>query len=62
MAVFEAAICVYGKEFYYISRAVKTKSTQECIEFYYSWKFSSHYYAWKAHYRSPYSEFVPRGG
>ena len=62
IAIFEAAISVFGKEFYRISECIKTKTTQQVIEFYYSWKFSSHYYAWKAHYKSPYDDVVVRGG
>ena len=49
--MFEAAISVVGKEFHLISNLIRTKSTQEVIEFYYEWKFSSHYYSWKAHYK-----------
>lgn len=62
VVVFEAAICVYGKDFYQISKAIKTKTTKEVIEFYYSWKFSSHYYSWRAHYRSPFEDYITKAG
>ena len=55
-------MCVYGKEFHQISAILGTKTTAEVIEFYYSWKFSSHYYSWKAHYRSAKTDAVHRGG
>ena len=50
IATFEAAICIYGKEFHKISRVLDTKSTKEIVEFYYSWKKTSHYKAWKRMY------------
>ena len=62
VVVFEAAICVYGKDFYQISKAIKTKTTKEVIEFYYSWKFSSHYYSWRAHYRSLFEDYITKAG
>ena len=55
-------MCVYGKEFHQISAVIGTKTTAEVIEFYYSWKFSSHYYSWKTHYRSAKTDAVHRGG
>jgi hypothetical protein len=51
IAKFEACISVYGKDFHAIQRVVKTKSTRQVIEFYYIWKKSSHYAAWKTHYQ-----------
>ena len=39
---------MYGKMFSQVQRCVGTKSTKEVIEFYYVWKMTSHYDAWKA--------------
>jgi hypothetical protein len=50
IALFESAICIYGKDFHTIQKVVKTKSTKEIIGFYYLWKKSSHYSIWKRHF------------
>eukprot|EP01031_Cornospumella_fuschlensis_P043485 gene43485-53166_t len=50
IAVFEAAIALYGKNFHTIQTYVKTKTTQEVIAFYYDWKKTSHYAQWKQAY------------
>ena len=50
IALFESSICTFGKDFRLIARHVGTKSTNECVEFYYTiWKHSHHYFIWKAH-------------
>jgi len=49
IATFEGGICRLGKDFLQISRLVKTKTTNEVVDFYYQcWKHSSHYRSWKA--------------
>jgi hypothetical protein len=47
IALFEAALCVYGKQFHSVSAKVPSKSTKEVIEFYYIWKKGDHYRQWK---------------
>jgi hypothetical protein len=48
VARFEAALCMTGKHFNVISKLIGTKSTRECVEFYYVWKMSKNYRAFKA--------------
>jgi len=51
IALFEAAIAEYGKEFYRIAKEIGgTKTTKDVIEFYYIWKKTSHYQQWKKEY------------
>lgn len=50
IAKFEGAIAVHGKAFHRIQKAVETKTTKECVEFYYIWKKTTHYEQWKASY------------
>lgn len=50
VALFEGAMLHYGKEFHLVSREIKTKTTQEVIDFYYVWKKTAHYKKWKEHY------------
>jgi len=50
IALFEGAISLFGKEFHVISKIVGTKTCKECIEFYYLWKKTHHYHAWKKSY------------
>lgn len=52
IALFEASLARYGKEFHSIQEEIRTKSTKEIVEFYYIWKKTSHYKKWK-------KEFVP---
>lgn len=47
VAVFEASITLYGKNFNQISKHIKTKCVKEVIEFYYFWKKTSHYRQYK---------------
>ena len=35
------------KDFHVISKIVRTKTTNQCVEFYYEWKKSAHYQMWK---------------
>eukprot|EP00937_MAST-01D_sp_MAST-1D-sp2_P002847 g2847.t1 len=54
VATFEAAICAVGKNFNAIQKQVRTKSTKEIVEFFYLWKKTSHYDAWKRDYEKEY--------
>jgi len=47
IAIFEAALCKYGKEFSFIQFLVKSKTINQIIEFYFAWKGTSHYKIWK---------------
>jgi hypothetical protein len=47
IALFEAAMCSVGKDFHAIQQIIKTKRTNDIIDFYYAWKLSSHYQIWK---------------
>ncbi|KAF7456139.1 putative Myb-like DNA-binding domain protein [Cryptosporidium felis] len=48
VVLFECAVCKYGKEFDKIQRIIKTKTTKEIVDFYYSiWKRTNRYKAWK---------------
>lgn len=48
IAIFEAAICRFGKDFHRIHTLVKTKNTNEVVDFYYRvWKKSRNYRIWK---------------
>ncbi|CAB9501288.1 induction early response protein 1 [Seminavis robusta] len=53
ISLFEAGMGHYGKEFHEIQKLIQTKSTKECIDFYYIWKKTSHYKAWKESYVQP---------
>ena len=54
LAAFEASICAVGKNFSAIQKQVRTKSTKEIVEFFYLWKKTSHYDAWKKGYEKEY--------
>lgn len=56
IALFESALCLVGKHFSHVSGVVKTKTTAECIEFYYMWKKSAHYSSWKENYVQTYGD------
>lgn len=43
VAVFEASMTLFGKNFHQVAKMVKTKTTKEVIEFYYFWKKTNHY-------------------
>ncbi len=45
VAIFESAICLVGKNFSQIANVIKTKTTGDCVEFYYIWKVR--HYIWK---------------
>jgi len=47
IAVFEASICSFGKDFYRMSQLLPYKTTNDCVKFYYFWKTSQHYKKWK---------------
>lgn len=50
VAVFEAALTLFGKQFHTVAKYVRSKTTKEVIEFYYDWKKTSHYKQWKKTY------------
>ena len=51
IAIFEASIAEYGKDFCKIQKEIgPTKTVQEIIEFYYLWKKTTHYARWKKEY------------
>ena len=47
IAMFEAALCIHGKQFHIVQKIVGSKNTQEIVEFYYVWKKTKHYKVWK---------------
>ncbi|KEP63871.1 UNVERIFIED_CONTAM: hypothetical protein HHA_237520 [Hammondia hammondi] len=49
VALFEAGICKYGKDFSALQRLIQTKTTCEIVDFYYLWKQTNRYLAWKQH-------------
>lgn len=53
IALFEAGIFTFGKDFYQIQKLIKNKKTADCVQFYYFWKRSAHYRIWKSHHRKP---------
>ena len=52
IARFESALCLVGKSFAQVAKAIGTKTTSEVIEFYYLWKQSKNYQTWKLTYRA----------
>jgi hypothetical protein len=54
VALFEAALAEYGKEFHKVQGEIKTKTTNEIVDFYYVWKKTPHYKLWKKQYVPPY--------
>ena len=56
VALFEACLSKYGKDFYKASKYLgKGKSTKDVIAFYYVWKKTKHYERWKSEYLLDYS-------
>jgi len=51
IAIFEAGLCKYGKEFSFIQFLINTKTLNEVIQFYFAWKTTTHYRTWK-HYKN----------
>eukprot|EP00347_Sterkiella_histriomuscorum_P020303 403338323 len=47
VALFEACICRYGKNFDKFIPFIKSKSEKEVIDFYFAWKKTEHYKTWK---------------
>lgn len=52
IAIFEASLCLFGKQFDLIEAHVGTKSLEQIIRFYNLWKLSTHYKIWKANLRA----------
>jgi hypothetical protein len=50
IAVFEAALGHYGKDFHAEQKEINSKSCREVIDFYYIWKKTAHYERWKQTY------------
>lgn len=50
IAQFEAGMRCWGKQFGRLHRVIRSKTTREVVEFYYTWKKTSHYAAWKRDY------------
>lgn len=48
VAIFETSLCTFGKQFKKIEMLLGVKSYSEVTQFYYKWKQTSHYHAWKA--------------
>lgn len=62
IAVFEASLAEYGKEFLRVQKEIETKTTQEVIEFYYIWKKTTHYTKWKQEYLPDYLDVLENEG
>lgn len=62
IAIFEAAILRFGNHFDFIAEMVGSKSAKDCYEFYWEWKNTSHFRAYKTNQnsitRSGYEPFV----
>jgi hypothetical protein len=57
VAVFECALCKFGKNFRAIEKLMRNeKQLQEITRFYYLWKKTSHYKAWKDTVRQQFME------
>ena len=52
IAVFESALCLYGKTFHLIAELLPGKSTKDVVEFYYHWKHTPHYAPWKKTFKA----------
>ncbi len=48
IALFEAGMCNFGKDFHNVQKVVRTKTTNEIVDFYYQWKKSAHGNQWCA--------------
>jgi len=49
IATFEGALSMFGKQFGEVTRSLQGRKTcKEVVEFYYVWKLTTHYDAWKA--------------
>jgi hypothetical protein len=46
IALFEAGMCNFGKDFHNVQKVVRTKTTNEIVDFYYQWKKSAHGNQW----------------
>lgn len=53
VALFEAGICLVGKDFVSLDQIIPTKSAQEIMEFFYAWKKTKNYNRWKQTFRPP---------
>ena len=54
IGLFQAGLAHHGKEFHLVQKEVKSKSTQEVLDFYLVWKKTSAYKQWKKDYLPPY--------
>jgi hypothetical protein len=63
IAVFEAALAEYGKDFHKVQKEIgPSKTTKDVIEFYYIWKKTSHYNTWKLEYVPEYLDVMENEG
>lgn len=51
IALFESALQCFGKKFGRVSKVIPSKTTRQVIDFYYTWKKTSHYGRWKETYK-----------
>jgi hypothetical protein len=56
MDSFESAMMTHPKRFVQISNIVGTRTTGECIEFYYSWKHTERHATWRRRIEQPFDE------
>lgn len=54
IALFEASIAEYGKDFHQVQKQIGSKTTKQIVDFYYVWKKTAHYKKWKKQYVPPY--------
>lgn len=52
MSVFESSICLYGKRFDMIATLIPNKTIKDVIEFYYHWKKTPRYLAFKKTFKA----------
>jgi len=53
IAIFEAGISLHGKKFDVLKSFLPSKSMREVIEFYYTWKNTTHKQVWRKTYKLP---------
>lgn len=56
IATFESCMCRFGKKFGLFTKFIRSKTTQEIIDFYYWWKSTSHFKIWEQHMEASMSD------